>query len=205
MLNHVYQIYNCEILAFNILSVDPRFFNILTSSPLLYLVFDQTLMAGRRQIQTPWDTFWRGTLLGSSLPSPTLPIIGRTEASLSLVGIESERATRPSTLARRRLKAARLALSDDHLMDLAPRKLREIILYCPEDSAAGRTMLDAAGPLVPQDEVLQTLRECIGRKAVSASAKHVATYHSFARWVLVHGTGRPMAPKEVDIHKSTTM
>ena len=35
MLNHVYQIHNCEILAFNILSVDPRFFNILTSSPLL--------------------------------------------------------------------------------------------------------------------------------------------------------------------------
>ena len=38
MLNHVYQIHNCEILAFNILSVDPRFFNILTSSPLLYIV-----------------------------------------------------------------------------------------------------------------------------------------------------------------------
>ena len=37
MLNHVYQIYNCEILAFNILSVDPRFFNILTSSPLVYI------------------------------------------------------------------------------------------------------------------------------------------------------------------------
>ena len=37
MLNHVYQIYNSRILAFNILSVDPRFFNILTSSPLLYV------------------------------------------------------------------------------------------------------------------------------------------------------------------------
>ena len=35
MLNHVYQNHNCKILAFNILSVDPRFFNILTSSPLL--------------------------------------------------------------------------------------------------------------------------------------------------------------------------
>ena len=35
MLNHVYQNHNCEILAFNILSVDPRFLNILTSSPLL--------------------------------------------------------------------------------------------------------------------------------------------------------------------------
>ena len=38
LLNHVYQIYNSRILAFNILSVDPRFFNILTSSPLLYMV-----------------------------------------------------------------------------------------------------------------------------------------------------------------------
>ena len=78
------------------------------------------------------------------------------EASLSLVGVESERATRPYTLARRRLKSARLAMSDDHLMDLALRKFREIILYCPEDSGAGRTMLDAAGRLVPRDEILQT-------------------------------------------------
>ena len=38
MLNHVYQNHNCEILAFNILSVDPIFFNILTSSPLLYRI-----------------------------------------------------------------------------------------------------------------------------------------------------------------------
>ncbi len=134
------------------------------------------------------------------LPQSSSSIIGRTEASLSLVGVESERTTRPSTFARRRLKAAKLAMSDDHLMDLALRKLREIILYCPEDSGAGRTMLDAAGRLVPQDEVLQTLRDCLGRKAVSASAKHIATYHSFAHWIIVNGTGRPMAPKEVDIY-----
>lgn len=43
-------------------------------------------------------------------------------------------------------------MSDDHLMELALRKLREILLYCPEDSGAGRTMLDAARRLVPQDE-----------------------------------------------------
>ena len=35
MLNHVYQNHNYEILAFNIPSVDPGFFNIPTSSPLL--------------------------------------------------------------------------------------------------------------------------------------------------------------------------
>ena len=82
------------------------------------------------------------------------------------------------------MKAAKLASSDDHLFDLALRKLREIILFCPEDSGAGRTMLDTAGRLVAQDEILQTLRDCLGKKAVSTCAKHVATYHKFARWVI---------------------
>ena len=85
------------------------------------------------------------------------------QPSLSLVSVESERATRPTSLARRRLKAARLAVRDDHLFDLALRKLREIILFCPEDSGAGRTMLDSAGRLVPQDKILQTLRDCLVR------------------------------------------
>ncbi len=36
------------------------------------LVFDQTLMSERREIPTPWDTFWRGTSWRSSFPSPAL-------------------------------------------------------------------------------------------------------------------------------------
>ena len=165
-----------------------------------FVVFDETLKAERRDVSGPWDSFWKGTSISSVFPSPSLPAIGRMEASLSLVGVESERATRPSTLARRRLKSARLAMSDDHLMDLALRKFREIILYCPEDSGAGRTMLDAAGRLVPRDEILQTLRDCLGRKAVSTCAKHAATYHKFSRWIIAKGVGRPMAPKEADIY-----
>lgn len=165
-----------------------------------FLVFDETLKSERRDISTPWESFWKGMSASSSFQGPSLPMIGRMEASLSLVSVESERATRPTTLARRRLKAAKLASSDDHLFDLALRKLREIILFCPEDSGAGRTMLDTAGRLVAQDEILQTLRDCLGKKAVSTCAKHVATYHKFARWVIIHGTGRPMAPKESDVY-----
>ena len=86
-------------------------------------------------------------------------------------------------------------MSDDHLLDLALRKF-----YCPEDSGAGRTMLDAAGRLVPRDEILQTLRDCLERKAVSTCAKHAATYHKFSRWIITKGVGRPMAPKEADIY-----
>ena len=164
-----------------------------------FVVFDETLKSERRDISTPWESFWKGMSASSSFQGPSLPMIGRMEASLSLVSIESERATRPTTLARRRLKAAKLASSDDHLFDLALRKLREIILFCPEDSGAGRTMLDTAGRLVAQDEILQTLRDCLGKKAVSTCAKHVATYHKFARWVIIHGMGRPMAPKESDV------
>ena len=102
-----------------------------------FLVFDETLKSERRDISTPWESFWKGTSSSSSFQGPSLPVIGRMEASLSLVSVESERATRPTTLARRRLKAAKLASSDDHLFDLALRKLREIILFCPEDSGAG--------------------------------------------------------------------
>lgn len=165
-----------------------------------FIVFDETLKASRSEIKTPWDNFWKGTSSSSSFNSPALPVLGRLEANLSLVTVESERATRPSILACRRLKAAKLAVSDDHLFDLALRKLREIILYCPEDSGAGRTMLDTAGSLVPQNEILQILSDCLGKKAVSTCAKHVSTYHKFSRWVVAHGMGRPMSPKEADVY-----
>ena len=165
-----------------------------------FIVFDETLKASRTEIKTPWDCFWKGTSSSSSFNSPALPSLGRLEANLSLVTIESERATRPSVLACRRLKAARLAMSDDHLFDLALRKLREIILFCPEDSGAGRTMLDTAGRLVPQNEILQILSDCLGKKAVSTIAKHVSVYHKFSRWVVAHGAGRPMSPKEADVY-----
>jgi len=62
-----------------------------------FLVFDETLKSERRDISTPWDSFWKGMSTSSSFQSPSLPMIGRMEASLSLVSVESERATRPTT------------------------------------------------------------------------------------------------------------
>ena len=70
-----------------------------------FLVFDETLRAERKDVTTPWDSFWRTTSVTSAFIGRSLPTVGRMEASLSLVGTQSERATRPSTLARRRLKS----------------------------------------------------------------------------------------------------
>ena len=84
-----------------------------------------------------------------------------------------------------------------------PMTLREASTKKHWNPSFGRWFLTpkkTAGGLVP-DGILQSLRDCIGRKAVSTSAKHVATYHSFAHWETTSmELAAPMTPKEVDIY-----
>ncbi len=60
---------------------------------------------------------------------------------MALVAEAVNQGPHPLEIARQRLFSARLAAKNDHLLDLALRKAREIVLYRPKDSVAGRALL----------------------------------------------------------------
>ena len=170
------------------------------SSSTDYIVFNETLLSDRKRKQTfPWDVGANDFATPSDF-RPQLPGFGRLESSLSLVAVHSEQAIRPSSIVKRRLKSAFLASSDDHLFDLAMRKAREIVLYHPEDCGIGRALLDHAGRLAAKDEILKSLVDAVSSRAVGTAIKRIACYHSFSRWLLAHGRGRPMSPWESDVY-----
>ena len=74
------------------------------------------------------------------------------------------------------------------------------MLYWPEDSRLGRTLISAAGAIVGEDILQQSIKDCFAGKAVATLVKRSADYTRFAEWMLKTGRGRPLNPTEVDIY-----
>ena len=93
---------------------------------------------------------------------------------------------------KKRLLATSFARSDDQLEMNALRKLREIVLFRPQDSRLGRALMDIAGRLVPEETIRTSFSDCVAGKAPGTIAKRVADYHRFARWAVETGRCGPM-------------
>lgn len=138
---------------------------------------------------------------------PEPPSVGRVDAimgQLSQSRCSDDDAVQTQDIKRRRLLAARLTQSDDQLVTAAMRKLRELILYKPEDTRLGAALLTVSGKLVPEDDVAKSFKDSVAGKAPGTISARVASYHKFARWVIEKGLGRPMVPTENNVYKYIT-
>ena len=102
--------------------------------------------------------------------------------------------------AKRRLLTAKLAKSDDALLTSALKKLRNLVLFWPEDSRLGRTLLSSAGAVVGEDILQQTLRDCFAGKAVATLVKRASDFTRFAEFQVTCNKGRPLNPSEHDLY-----
>ena len=132
--------------------------------------------------------------------APQLPDYGRFEA-LSAAALEAPvQSAETSSLSfqfrKKRLLAASFARTDDQLEMNAMRKLREIVLYRPQDSRLGRALLDVAGRLVPEQTIQSSFADSVAGKAPGTIAKRVADYHRFSRWAVENGICGPMQLSE---------
>ena len=132
--------------------------------------------------------------------APQLPDYGRFEA-LSAVALEAPvQSAETSSLSfqfrKKRLLAASFARTDDQLEMNAMRKLREIVLYRPQDSRLGRALLDVAGRLVLEQTIQSSFADSVAGKAPGTIAKRVADYHRFSRWAVENGICGPMQLSE---------
>ena len=98
--------------------------------------------------------------------------------------------------AKRRLMTSKLAKSDDALLTSALKKLRNLVLFWPEDSRLGRTLLSSAGAVVGEDVLQQSLRDCFAGKAVATLVKRASDFTRFAEFQVTCNNGRPLKAAE---------
>ena len=162
-------------------------------------IFDATLVLGRNerhdfqlQIGLP-----KLDLVSDLFKLPVLGRLAHIEDAMQNDAVSRQAAIGPVVpmpFAQRRLLTAKLAKSDDALLTSALRKLRSLVLYWPEDSRLGRTLISAAGAIVGEDILQQSIKDCFAGKAVATLVKRSADYTRFAEWMLKTGRGRPAQP-----------
>ena len=183
-----------------------------TNSEMSQAIFDRSLKLERTSnvVKTPFkvDPF---SALHSMLDVDKLfqlPMLGRFDKMSGDGNCSRVAEVRPQGVAlpfqKQRLYAARMAKSDDDLRRMALKKLRNIVLFWPDDSQLGRSLKDKAGSLVGEDELQQSLSDTFSGKAIGALTKRTGDFNRFALWQVAENGGRPLCPSEADLYKYVT-
>ena len=168
-------------------------------------IFDATLILARNEkLASPIQLGLPKLDLVSDLFR--LPVLGRLSHLENAVH-DTTLNTRPTAegvynmpFAKRRLMTSRLAKSDDALLTSALKKLRNLVLFWPEDSRLGRTLLSSAGAVVGEDVLQQSLKDCFAGKAVATLVKRASDFTRFAEFQVSCNNGRPLNPSENDVY-----
>lgn len=82
----------------------------------------------------------------------------------------------------RRLRMASLNKSDDCLRSGALMKARSLLLYDPPATQLGQSLLNAAGTLIDENQVTQSLIDAFAPKSTNTLVKRFSSLWRFARW-----------------------
>lgn len=165
-------------------------------------------LARANSIKLPWDEPFGKPFSFAMLQPPSLDVtlLSRHSTSAKPARPESDQRGVPtwaseSPFQSRRLLAARFAKSDDDLRNMALNKLRNIVLYDPNDSQLGRSLVQAAGMLVAESEVMRSFLDCFSGKATGTLVKRAADFNRFALWQISSNHARPLNPSEQDLYR----
>lgn len=165
-------------------------------------------MVRNREQSKPWENLALKNCFSRPRSSDMfqVPMLGRFDSSGMLNQEESIRAANDAWVgaypfASKRLLASKMALSDDALRANALKKIRNIVLFHPEDSQLGRALLTKAGALVGEDELQRSLHDAIAGKATGTVVKRASDFNRWATWQVTQNHRRPLSPCENDIYK----
>ena len=180
------------------------------SNRIAQQVFDATLILGRNEKMLPAVQVGvpKLDLVSDLFRLPALGRLAHIENAMHDETLNRQAATGlsgPLPFTKRRLLTAKLAKSDDELLTSALRKLRNLVLYWPEDSKLGRALLTSAGAVVGEDVLQQSLKDCFAGKAVATLVKRSADFTRFAEWMIRSERGRPLNPTEADLYGYMSM
>ena len=180
------------------------------SNRIAQQVFGATLILGRNEKMLPAVQVGvpKLDLVSDLFRLPALGRLAHIENAMHDETLNRQAATGlsgPLPFTKRRLLTAKLAKSDDELLTSALRKLRNLVLYWPEDSKLGRALLTSAGAVVGEDVLQQSLKDCFAGKAVATLVKRSADFTRFAEWMIRSERGRPLNPTEADLYGYMSM
>ena len=125
---------------------------------------------------------------------PKYPLVGFADALMGVTAspplptIPTSTSSPPQFIARR-LKFASLARDEDVVRRKCLQKLRSLILLGPPASRLGASLVDAAGALVNEEEVVQSFKDAFASKSTATLEKRLAALWPYAKWcVQAHRT-----------------
>ena len=135
----------------------------------------------------PWETSPAAKVFNPDyLKSPGYTRVGLAEAVMGSVARSSSPPRQvpraiPEFVARR-LRMASLNKSDDCLRTGALMKARSLLLYDPPATQLGQSLLNAAGTLIDENQVTQSLIDAFAPKSTNTMVKRFSSLWRFARW-----------------------
>ena len=135
----------------------------------------------------PWEKSPAATVFNPDyLKSPGYIRVGLSDVVMGSVA-RSSSPPRPVPRAipefvARRLRMASLNKSDDCLRTGALMKARSLLLYDPPATQLGQSLLNAAGTLIDENQVTQSLIDAFAPKSTNTMVKRFSSLWRFARW-----------------------
>ena len=135
----------------------------------------------------PWETLPVTKVFNPDyLKGPGYSRVGLSDAVLGSVA-RSSSPPRPVPRAipefvARRLRMASLNKSDDCLRTGALMKARSLLLYDPPATQLGQSLLNAAGTLVDENQVTQSMVDAFAPKSTNTMVKRFSSLWRYARW-----------------------
>lgn len=149
---------------------------------------------GRARLQElpkqPWESSPINKVFDMSfLQPPKYPVVGFADALMGVTAnpamptLPSSSSSPPQFIARR-LKFASLARDEDVVRRKCLQKLRSIILLDPPATQLGLSLVDAAGALVTEEEVVQSFKDAFAAKSTATLEKRLAALWPYSKWSL---------------------
>ncbi|CAE7834934.1 unnamed protein product [Symbiodinium sp. CCMP2592] len=133
-----------------------------------------------------------------------LPVLGRADLFARMTSSASS-SNRTDWVAlqpfkAKRLFATRMSRSEDQLRIAAISRIKEVVLYDPNDSRLGRSLLELSGMLVPEHQMVAIFDDTYAKKATSTLSKRSCDYLKFAKWQVQVNHGKPLRVLEKDMY-----
>ena len=173
-----------------------------------FLILDEHDCKSSKQ---PWESSPINKVFDMSfLQPPKYHVVGFADAMMGVTANPalptlSTSSSSPSQFIARRLKFASLARDEDVVRRKCLQKRRSIILLDPPATTQlGLSLVDAAGALVTEEEVVQSFKDAFAAKSTATLEKRLAALWPYSKWSLTsHRT--PLHMDEPKIYEYLSM
>ena len=159
-------------------------------------------------VKQPWQTGPLSSLFGTPKPfwerlqrQNKMPLVGLSDHIAS--SSEDSAVPKPlqqTELTAQRIRASRLASSQDDYRHLALSRFKTMVLLNLDGTRLGQSLRSFAGTLCPDDELSQIFMDVFAPKATGTILKRCNALWRFSGWLQTQGLGSPFCQDEKTLY-----